>query len=180
VCPVYVLGFGGSVVTLPDRFGLEYRRAVFTRTSTARARALAWVLVNEAYAHRSRTVELGYLLLRRETLLDGWNLERARDELVDAGLLTVVSRGSGRSARTNWTLENVRPRADEKNVRSNVRSGADTHSLSLSHSPLGPPKGGTAHELIQTSQPSTNHRRRRLSRAERIDDFLARHPEEEE
>jgi hypothetical protein len=96
----------------PDGFGRAYRRAVFARTSTKRALTLAWVLVDEAYAHRSLVIEIGYRLLRRETGLTGWKLEAARNDLVDAGLLSVRSSGSGRGARTEWTLR------WNKNVRS--------------------------------------------------------------
>ena len=47
---------------IPDGFGRAWCRAVLARTSTKRAVGLAWVLVDEAYAHRSRDVELGYML----------------------------------------------------------------------------------------------------------------------
>jgi hypothetical protein len=100
------------VSALPDGFGRDYRRAVIVKVTTKRAVALAWVLVDAAYAYRSLTFELGYRLLGHETGLARWDLPRARDDLVEAGLLSVASRGQGRAARTHWTLVNVRPRPD--------------------------------------------------------------------
>ena len=100
---------------LSDGFGRDFRRALFTRTTSLAATRLGVVLVDEAYTQWSREVEAGYRYLREQTHLDGRNFARARDELCAAGLLAVNSDGVGRNARTGWTLlfPNDRPTADD-------------------------------------------------------------------
>jgi hypothetical protein len=87
-----------------DHFGGAYRQAVFERVTSTAGTRLAWVLLDVAYTHKSPTVTLGYRLLRDLTGLDGRSLERARNDLETAGLLTHESQGAGRGARTQWTL----------------------------------------------------------------------------
>ena len=85
-------------------FGRDFRRELFARTSSLAATRLGVVLLDEAYTQRSATLAAGYRYIREETGLDGRDLERARDELKDAGLLEVESEGAGVKARTRWTL----------------------------------------------------------------------------
>lgn len=176
---------------LPDGFGRAYRRAVFARTSTMRARTLAWVLLDTAYAHRSREVELGHRLLRQETGLSGWSLSDAAGELIEAGLLTVRSVGEGRGARTFWTLpwhKNVRQWTDvsgkrpleRPSERPLERPSLDGHeSESESEIPLSPPEGGRRGLAREENLAGVRSRRPR-SNAERIRARVARLERREE
>jgi hypothetical protein len=82
-------------------FGRDYREALFALSPTPAALRLAWVLLDEAFRRRSRVFELGYVLVRELTLLDGRTVERARDWLVDRQLLEVYSTPR---VRTEWVL----------------------------------------------------------------------------
>jgi hypothetical protein len=88
-----------------DHFGGAYRQAVFERVTSTAGTRLAWALLDAAYAHKSPTVTLGYRLAGHIAgLPDVRSVRRARDDLEAAGLLTHTTTGTGRGARTEWTL----------------------------------------------------------------------------
>ena len=96
--------------SIPDRFGPEYRAAVFAvRPRSTSGYALAWVLLDEAFRARSTTVVLGQRLLRDLTQLHGRSLDRARDWLVEHDLLDVTSVVAGQSGRTEYSLRMTAP-----------------------------------------------------------------------
>ncbi len=120
--------------SIPDRFGPDYRAAVFAvRPRSTPGVVLAWVLLDEVFRTRSTTVVLGQRLLRDLTHLHGRSLDRGRDWLVEHELLIVNSVVRGQSGRTEWTLRMpARARSfpgsmnDRTNDRTNDRVGADT------------------------------------------------------
>lgn len=85
-------------------FGREWWLEVVTRTTSAAASRLAHVLIDVAYTQKSTTVRAGQRHLRDGTKLSNWNLSRARDELISAGLLRCRVLGRGRNRYTEYEL----------------------------------------------------------------------------
>jgi hypothetical protein len=89
---------------MPEDFGRHYRDAMLVPGRTAAALRLGWTLIDLAYTQHSTTVVAGYRYLEHETHLQRRSLQRARDELVDAGTLVVTSPQPGAHGRTRWRL----------------------------------------------------------------------------